>query len=300
MAGRGALSKGGIFSVWKVLLLTALFALTVAAGQKGLSVSVSGGFNDETRGVVIVFAKNSQLDAVLSSISQIQGAYDNKFSEDRVFYSDKVILDEFKALTSNLTQPGRAYYENGKDESAAMRGEIYSDAHAPVWLGLVYELCSFGAGFEIDWLDLFRNAAYLKVADYISCNLMIPAPSLPTPPDPYFEPEPVYSGFGADVESLDLSSLDLNSLYLDKFASSASLEVAKKSGVFYLVDDQVGGIPEYHQHWIKVANDFDKQRKMPGIRAGRTSLYWRSKFYTVNRPAYIKRSVRLPIWNGFV
>lgn len=100
-----------------MLLLTALFALTVA-GQKGLSVSVSGGFNDETRGV-IVFAKNSQVDAVLSSMSQIRGAYDNKFSKDWVFYSDEVISDEFKALTSNLTQPGRAYYENRNRGSKA-------------------------------------------------------------------------------------------------------------------------------------------------------------------------------------
>ena len=118
MAGE-ALSKGGIFSVWRILLLTAVFALTVGAGQKGLSVSVSGGFNDETRGVVIVFAKNNQLDAVLSSMSQIRGAYDNKFSKDWVFYSDEVISDEFKALTSNLTHPGRAYYENRNRGSKA-------------------------------------------------------------------------------------------------------------------------------------------------------------------------------------
>ena len=251
--------KGGVFSVWKMLLLTALFALAVA-GQKGLSVSVSGGFSDETRGVVIVFANNSQLDTVLSSISQIRGAYDNKFSKDWVFYSD----------------------------------EVYSDAYAPVWLGLVYELCSFSAGFEIGWLDVFRNASYLKVADYISNNLVTPAPVLPSP-DPYFDPEPVYGGFGGDVEPLNPSFL-----HPDKAASSASVVIAKKSGVFYLVDDLVGDIPEYHQHWIKVADDFDEQRKMPGIRAGRTSLHWRSKFYTDNKPAFMNRSARLPIWEGFI
>lgn len=116
----GPLSKGGVFSVWSILLLTALFALTVT-GQKGLSVSVSvsGSFNDETRGVIIVFAKNSQLDAVLSSMSQIRGAYNNEFSKDWVFYSDEVISDEFKTLTSNLTQPGRAYYENRNRGSKA-------------------------------------------------------------------------------------------------------------------------------------------------------------------------------------
>lgn len=120
MAGRGALSIGGIFStVWRFLLLTALFALIAGAGQKDLSVSVSGGFNGETRGVVIMFANNSQLDAVLSSMSQIRGAYDNTFPKDCVFYSDEIISDVFKALTSNLTQPGRAYYENRSRGSKA-------------------------------------------------------------------------------------------------------------------------------------------------------------------------------------
>ena len=175
-----------------------------------------------------------------------------------------------------------------------MRGEVYSDAYAPAWLSLVYELCSFGAGLKIGWLDLFGNAAYLKAAEFISNTLVMPASSLPRP-DPYFDPEPVYGGFGADIEPLDLSFLKP-----DKAVSSASVEVSNTSGVFYLVDDLVGDIPEYHQHWIKVADDFDEQRKMPGIRAGRTSLYWRSKFYTANKPVFMKRSVRLPIWEAFV
>lgn len=216
-------------------------------------------------------------------------------------FGRQAVQPGFANVGSDAQGPPRGVLEvqwssgaNGGDESAAMRGEVYSDAYAPAWLGLIYELCSFGAGFEIGWLDVFRNASYLKVADHISNNLVTPAPSLPSP-DPYFDPEPVYGGFGGDVEPVNLSFL-----HPDKSASSASVVVTKKSGVFYLVDDLVGDIPEYHQHWIKVADDFDEQRKMPGIRAGRTSLYWRSKFYTDNKPAFMKRSIRLPIWKGFI
>lgn len=216
-------------------------------------------------------------------------------------FGPQVVQPGFANVGSDAQGPPRGVLEvqwssgaNGEDENAAMCGEVYSDAYAPTWFGLVCELCSFGAGFEISWLDLFRKAAYLNVADFISNTLVVPASGLPRP-DPNFDPEPVYGGFGADTEPLDLSFLNP-----DKAMSSASVEVAKKSGAFYLVDDIIGDIPEYHQRWIQVADDFGEQRKMPGIRAGRTSLYWRSKFYTVNKPAFMKRSIRLPIWEAFI
>lgn len=116
MAGRGVLSKGGLFSVWKVLL-TLLFALTVGANenQQGL-LPVSGGYKDDVRGVVVMFARNHQLPSVLHTMTQFQRAHDNgfskpRFSRDWVFYSDEDVSDEFKLLTSNLTLPGTAYYE---------------------------------------------------------------------------------------------------------------------------------------------------------------------------------------------
>lgn len=116
MARRGALSQGQFLSVWK-FLLTGLCVLTVGAGANERGVlPVSGGYRDDIRGVVVMFARDDQLDSVLYTMKQLREAHDNqlsngRFSKDWVFYSDRAVSDEFKVLTSNLTRPGTAYYE---------------------------------------------------------------------------------------------------------------------------------------------------------------------------------------------
>lgn len=93
--------------------------------QQGL-LPVFSSYDNDIRGVIVVFARDHQLQSVLYTMNQFQAAHaynSHQAPEDRllaeplfsakdwIFYSDEAVSDEFKILTSNLTLPGTAYYE---------------------------------------------------------------------------------------------------------------------------------------------------------------------------------------------
>lgn len=137
------------------------------------------------------------------------------------------------------------------------------------WMDLVYDVCNSCWDFEMGWLDLFRNIDYSKIANYITSSLdtdpVVDALSTwPTSP----------TSFGSKSQHRP-SSCNALVGYPDKPASSAG----PRSGVFYLLGNPEEEISAVHERWMQMANDFDEQGKTPGLRAGRTSLYWRATVY---------------------
>ncbi|SPN97835.1 uncharacterized protein DNG_01347 [Cephalotrichum gorgonifer] len=80
------------------------------------------GYDDHVRGAILIFSRNHELDSVLSTIYNLQRAYDHRLSKHWVFYSDEDISEEFKVLTSNLTLPGKASYEKWVPDGS--RGDV--------------------------------------------------------------------------------------------------------------------------------------------------------------------------------
>lgn len=136
------------------------------------------------------------------------------------------------------------------------------------WMDLVYDVCNSCWDFEMGWLDLFRNIDYSRIANYItnSLNTDLVTDALSTWPTSTTSSTKVQPG---------PSSCNALVGYPDKPASSAG----PRSGVFYLLGNPEEEISAVHERWMQMADDFVEQEKKPGLRAGRTSLYWRATVY---------------------
>ncbi|KAL2108596.1 hypothetical protein VUR80DRAFT_3615 [Thermomyces stellatus] len=169
---------------------------------------------------------------------------------------------------------------SGRDASLTMLDDpdqfsaLSTDISAS-WLAFVYKMCNACWDFEIAWLDVFRNLEYLKIANYIRSSLKKNPPrddATSTAQGSLTSESQTEQTGNAAVGHVDPGSA---------CPEKAARSTRARSGVFYLLGNPDDDISASHERWMQMADDFDeKLQKAPGLRSGRTSLFYRETVYT--------------------
>ncbi|RCI16976.1 hypothetical protein L249_3073 [Ophiocordyceps polyrhachis-furcata BCC 54312] len=99
--GRGVNSVPGLFlALWAWCFMWYCYCLSPAAATST---------DHPPRAVLVSFARETDLPAVLSSVSQLEETFNNRYRYDWVFFSTSPLSEDFRRLTSNATAAACVY-----------------------------------------------------------------------------------------------------------------------------------------------------------------------------------------------